>query len=70
MAPTTQLGRAGPRVPAQGFGLMGLSAFAGDNLPDQQRLAVLDRAHTLGDTFWDSSDIYVRPLCLDMLQAA
>jgi aryl-alcohol dehydrogenase-like predicted oxidoreductase len=56
--PTRKLGKNGPLVPAMGFGLMGLSAFYGTPEPDSSRLAVLDRAYELGETFWDSADIY------------
>lgn len=51
-------------VPRIGFGTMGLSYSYGAPLPDEQRLAVLDRAYEIGETFWDSSDIYVRSLPL------
>jgi hypothetical protein len=37
---------------------MGLSAFYGAPPPDEDRFKVLDRAYELGQTFWDSSDIY------------
>jgi len=37
---------------------MGLSAFYGATESDSSRLAVLDRAYALGETFWDSADIY------------
>jgi aryl-alcohol dehydrogenase-like predicted oxidoreductase len=37
---------------------MGLSAFYGQPKPDSERLALLDRAHELGERFWDSSDMY------------
>ncbi|CZT44912.1 probable IN2-2 protein [Rhynchosporium secalis] len=56
--PTRHLGKNGPQVPALGFGLMGLSAFYGNGGTDAERLKVLDRAHEIGETFWDSSDIY------------
>jgi aryl-alcohol dehydrogenase-like predicted oxidoreductase len=55
---TRKLGKNGPEVPALGFGMMGLSAFYGKPDPDEERFAVLDRAYELGDTFWDSADIY------------
>ncbi len=29
-------------------------------ITDEQRFAVLDRAHKIGCTFWDTSDFYVR----------
>lgn len=56
--PTRKLGKNGPLVPAMGFGLMGLSAFYGKPQPDAERFKVLDRAYELGETFWDSADMY------------
>ncbi|KAG9229061.1 NADP-dependent oxidoreductase domain-containing protein [Amylocarpus encephaloides] len=56
--PLRKLGRNGPLVPALGFGLMGLSAYYGDVDSVEERLKVLDRAYELGETFWDSADIY------------
>lgn len=53
-----QLGKSGPPVSALGFGAMGLSAFYGSTEPDAQRFQVLDRAHALGQTFWDTADSY------------
>lgn len=55
--PTRQLGKDGPHVPALGFGAMGLSAFYGPPLPDEERFKVLDRALELGETFWDTADV-------------
>ncbi|KAH9207398.1 NADP-dependent oxidoreductase domain-containing protein [Leptodontidium sp. 2 PMI_412] len=55
---TRQLGKDGPKVPALGFGLMGLSAFYGKADTDEERFKVLDRAVELGETFWDSADAY------------
>jgi aryl-alcohol dehydrogenase-like predicted oxidoreductase len=52
------LGKDGPQVPALGFGLMGLSAFYGAHGSDEERFQVLDRAYELGETFWDSADMY------------
>ena len=58
------LGKNGPLVPRIGFGTMGMG-FPCSRLtvpiPDPERLALLDRAYELGCTFWDTSDIYVRP---------
>lgn len=56
--PTRKLGKNGPQVTAMGFGLMGLSAFYGAPESDEARFKVLDRAHELGELFWDSSDMY------------
>ncbi|KAI9831474.1 MAG: hypothetical protein M1819_005073 [Sarea resinae] len=55
---TRQLGKDGPKVTAIGFGAMGLSAFYGKTASDEERLKVFDRAYELGQTFWDSADIY------------
>ncbi|KAE9377633.1 Aldo/keto reductase [Stipitochalara longipes BDJ] len=56
--PTRKLGKNGPQVPALGFGLMGLSLWYGAPEPDEARLKLLDRAYELGETFWDSADVY------------
>jgi aryl-alcohol dehydrogenase-like predicted oxidoreductase len=37
---------------------VGLSVFYGAAKPDNERLALLDQAHALGEHFWDSSDLY------------
>jgi aryl-alcohol dehydrogenase-like predicted oxidoreductase len=37
---------------------MGLSAFYGAPESDEKRFEVLDRAYELGETFWDSADMY------------
>ncbi|PSS27093.1 hypothetical protein M430DRAFT_94091 [Amorphotheca resinae ATCC 22711] len=56
--PTRKLGKNGPEVTALGLGLMGISAFYGATQPDEERFKVLDRAYELGQTFWDSADMY------------
>ncbi|KAH8668760.1 putative aldo-keto reductase [Xylariales sp. PMI_506] len=57
--PVRTLGKNGPRVPALGFGLMGLSNDQYGSLPDdEERFAILDRAVELGATFWDTADLY------------
>lgn len=52
--PKKPLGKNGPEVLRLGFGLMGLSAFYGKPKPDEERLAVLDKAYEICETFWDS----------------
>lgn len=56
--PTRALGRNGPLVSAIGFGAMGLSAAYGFGGSDEDRFKVLDRAYELGNTFWDTADVY------------
>ena len=57
--PTRQLGKNGPQVAALGFGAMGLSAFYGATEPDEERFKFLDKAYEMGETNWDSADIYM-----------
>ncbi|MCJ1315141.1 Aldo-keto reductase str7 [Xylographa vitiligo] len=57
--PQRQLGKNGPMITALGFGAMGLSAFYGKPEADEVRFKVLDRAYELGETNWDSADIYM-----------
>jgi aryl-alcohol dehydrogenase-like predicted oxidoreductase len=57
------LGKNGPLVPRIGFGTMGMGfpcSRLTTPMPDEDRLALLDRAYEIGCTFWDSSDFYVR----------
>ncbi|KAI1461895.1 Aldo/keto reductase [Annulohypoxylon moriforme] len=56
--PTRPLGKNGPLVPRIGFGTMGLAMSYGKPMPDEQRLDLLDHAHKIGSTFWDTSDFY------------
>jgi aryl-alcohol dehydrogenase-like predicted oxidoreductase len=51
------LGSQGLAVPAIGLGCMGMSDFYGSS-SEAQNLSVLDRAASIGCTFWDTSDIY------------
>ena len=55
---TRQLGANGPQVSALGFGAMGLSSFYGTVPTDADRFALLDRAYSLGQRFWDTADVY------------
>ncbi|KAI2784511.1 putative aldo-keto reductase [Daldinia loculata] len=53
------LGKNGPLVPALGLGLMGASySVYGKELDDEERFKLLDRALELGETFWDTADLY------------
>ncbi|KAF3020988.1 hypothetical protein E8E14_009877 [Neopestalotiopsis sp. 37M] len=56
--PLRQLTENGPKIPAIGFGLMGISIAYGAADSDEDRLKVLDRAWELGCTNWDTADIY------------
>ncbi|RPA85482.1 aldo/keto reductase [Ascobolus immersus RN42] len=56
--PTAPLGRNGPEVVTVGFGLMGLHVFYGPEKSDEECFAILDRALEIGETFWDTSDLY------------
>ncbi len=49
-----QLGNIGPKVPRLGLGLMGVSGIYGMPAPDDERLAFLDEAYKMGETFWDT----------------
>lgn len=59
--PKRQLGKNGPLVPRIGYGTMGLSLGYGKPQSDEERFAILDHAHKIGATFWDTSDYYVHP---------
>ena len=37
---------------------MTISGFYGDTGSDEDRLKVLDRAYEMGETFWDTADVY------------
>lgn len=49
--PLKPFGANGPLVLQLGFGLTGFSASAGEALPDEERLKLLDRAYELGEMF-------------------
>ena len=54
---SVNLGSQGLRVPAIGLGCMGMSEFYGSSSA-AENLRVLERAASLGCTFWDTSDAY------------
>lgn len=59
-APTLRPSRTigSTRVPALGFGAMGLASHYGAAGPDAARLAALDAACARGCTHWDTADVY------------
>ncbi|KAK9415858.1 putative Aldo/keto reductase [Seiridium unicorne] len=56
--PIRQLGRNGPKVPALGLGMLALAGAYGTRPSDEERFEILDNALALGETFWDTADIY------------
>ncbi|KAF2672197.1 Aldo/keto reductase [Microthyrium microscopicum] len=56
--PLRQLGKNGPILPRLGVGLMGASGVYGLPASDAARLAFLDGAYSIGETFWDTADEY------------
>lgn len=52
------LGKNGPLVPRIGLGLMSLSGAHGVIKPDAERLAFLDKAYDMGETFWDTGNLF------------
>ncbi|KAL3457268.1 NADP-dependent oxidoreductase domain-containing protein [Aspergillus heterothallicus] len=56
--PTRALGSNGPQVSSIGLGLMSIGGVYGAAPSDEDRLALLDRAHAIGQWFWDTADIY------------
>ncbi|RFU33212.1 hypothetical protein B7463_g3125, partial [Scytalidium lignicola] len=59
MIQTRSLGRNGPQVPAIGFGAMSIGGIYGQQETSENKLKVLDRAHEIGERFWDTADIYL-----------
>jgi aryl-alcohol dehydrogenase-like predicted oxidoreductase len=55
---TRTLGRNGPQVNSIGFGAMSIGGTYGPTGSVEDRFALLDRAHELGQTFWDTADLY------------
>ncbi|GJE96766.1 aldo/keto reductase [Phanerochaete sordida] len=54
--PTRMIGDT--EVTAIGFGAMGLSAFYGKPLPDEERFKLLDAVYESGCTNWDTANVY------------
>lgn len=57
--PTRPLGKNGPQVSGIGLGLMSFSGWYGQNISLDDSLTFLDRAHEIGQRFWDTADVYV-----------
>jgi aryl-alcohol dehydrogenase-like predicted oxidoreductase len=58
MTLTRALGRNGPQVTAIGFGAMSIGGAYGQQNTIEDKLKVLDRAHEIGEVFWDTADVY------------
>lgn len=58
MGLTKPLGRNGPQVTSIGFGAMSIGGAYGQKDTVEDKLKVLDRAHEIGETFWDTADVY------------
>lgn len=58
MVQTRPLGRNGPHVPAIGFGAMSIGGIYGQTDDADHKYKVLDRAHEIGQRFWDTADVY------------
>ncbi|KAE8343188.1 hypothetical protein BDV24DRAFT_172953 [Aspergillus arachidicola] len=56
--PTRTLGRHGPQVSSIGLGLMSIGGVYGAAPSDEDRIALLDHAHAIGQWFWDTADVY------------
>ncbi|KAI8986631.1 Aldo/keto reductase [Trametes punicea] len=54
--PTRKIGNS--EVSAIGYGAMGIAAFYGKPLPDEERFKVLDAVYENGCKFWDTADRY------------
>lgn len=48
------LGKNGPVVPRLGLGLMNNSGAYNSVPTDEERFVFLDKAHAVGETFWDT----------------
>ncbi|KAI9062200.1 Aldo/keto reductase [Trametes sanguinea] len=54
--PTRKIGQ--DDVTAIGYGAMGIAAFYGPRLPDEERLKILDAVYESGCRNWDTADMY------------
>jgi aryl-alcohol dehydrogenase-like predicted oxidoreductase len=58
MVSTRSLGRNGPQVNTVGLGQMSIAGVYGQKNTLEEKLAFLDRAHEIGERFWDTADVY------------
>ncbi|KAJ5631630.1 uncharacterized protein N7484_011730 [Penicillium longicatenatum] len=56
--PLRSIGKDGPQVPAVGLGLMSIGDAYGSAGTLEDKVAVLDHAHAIGQWFWDTADMY------------
>ncbi|MCJ1449345.1 MAG: hypothetical protein MMC23_009865 [Stictis urceolatum] len=56
--PLRKLGKDDPSVPALGFGLIGMALLYGTPPEKEEVFKFLERAVEIGETFWDTSEIY------------
>lgn len=56
--PTRALGRNRPQVTGVSLGLMSFAGWYGQRTSIDAAVAFLDRAHQLGERFWDTADVY------------
>jgi aryl-alcohol dehydrogenase-like predicted oxidoreductase len=55
---TKPLGRGGPQVNALGFGAMSIGGAYTAHKTEEECFQLLDRAYKIGETFWDTVDVY------------
>lgn len=58
IGPLRTLGRDGPQVPLIGLGLMSIGGIYGSAGALDENITFLDHAHSTGQRFWDTSDLY------------
>ncbi|RAK97315.1 aldo/keto reductase [Aspergillus ibericus CBS 121593] len=56
--PTRPLGRNGPLIPRIGLGAMSLGGAYGQQNTLDEKLSFLSHAHSIGQRFWDTADVY------------